>query len=84
MGERFPSSNSSTNLDINFENFVQIYYEDMEHRLRENTMRTKGNIIDLRIFPTSKNKKIDKSRLRMYEHGRILLKRDVRRPIRKP
>mgnify|MGYP002422611130 CR=1 FL=1 len=28
------------NLDINFENFVQIYYEDMEHRLRENTMRT--------------------------------------------
>ena len=26
------------NLDINFENFVQIYYEDMEHRLRENTI----------------------------------------------
>ena len=33
------------NLDINFENFVQIYYEDMEHRLRENTMRTKKFII---------------------------------------
>ena len=37
------------NLDINFENFVHIYYEDMEHRLRENTMRTKKFIIDLKI-----------------------------------
>ncbi len=39
------------NLDMNFENFVQIYYEDMEHRLRENTMRTKRFIIDLKIIP---------------------------------
>lgn len=45
------------NLDINFENFVQIYYEDMEHRLRENTMRTKKFIIDLKIIPYFKNKK---------------------------
>ena len=33
------------NIDINFEDFVHIYYEDMEHRLRENTMRTKKFII---------------------------------------
>ena len=39
---------TSSNLDINFENFVQIYYEDMEHRLCENTMRTKKFIIDLK------------------------------------
>ncbi len=45
------------NLDINFENFVQIYYEDMEHRLRENTMRTKKFIIDLKIIPYFKKKK---------------------------
>lgn len=44
------------NLDINFENFVQIYYEDMEHRLRENTMRTKKFIIDLKIIPYFKKK----------------------------
>ena len=59
VGARFPSANSSRNLDINFENFVQIYYEDMEHRLRENTMRTKKFIIDLKIIPYFKNKKMN-------------------------
>ena len=47
------------NLDINFENFVQIYYEDMEHRLRENTMRTKKFIIDLKIIPYFKKKNMN-------------------------
>lgn len=45
-------------LDINFENFVEIYYEDMEHRLRENTMRTKKFIIDLKIIPYFKKKRM--------------------------
>lgn len=49
------------NLDINFENFVQIYYEDMEHRLRENTMRTKKFIIDLKDNPCRKAGSIGKS-----------------------
>ena len=47
------------NLDINFENFVQIYYEDMAHRLRENTMRTKKFIIDLKIIPYFKKKNMN-------------------------
>ena len=47
------------NLDINFENFVQIYYKDMEHRLRENTMRTKKFIIDLKIIPYFKKKNMN-------------------------
>ena len=47
------------NLDINFENFVEIYYEDMEHRLRENTMRTKKFIIDLKIIPYFKKKNMN-------------------------
>ena len=47
------------NLDINFENFVQIYYEDMEYRLRENTMRTKKFIIDLKIIPYFKKKNMN-------------------------
>lgn len=46
------------NLDINFENFVHIYYEDMEHRLRENTMVTKKYIVDLKIVPYFKKKQI--------------------------
>lgn len=49
-------------LNINFENFVQIYYEDMEHRLRENTMRTKKFIIGLKIIPYFKKKSISEIR----------------------
>lgn len=37
----------------------QIYYEDMEHRLRENTMRTKKFIIDLKIIPYFKKKNMN-------------------------
>ena len=63
------------NLDINFENFVQIYYEDMEHRLRENTMRTKKFIIDLKIIPYFKNKKMNEikaSDVRAWQNALIL------------
>lgn len=34
-----------------FEDFVKIYYADMEIRLREHTMRTKKYIIDLKVLP---------------------------------
>ena len=34
-----------------FEDFLKIYYADMEKRLREHTMRNKKYIIDLKILP---------------------------------
>lgn len=34
-----------------FEDFLKIYYADMESRLREHTMRTKKYIIDLKVLP---------------------------------
>lgn len=34
-----------------FEDFLEIYYADMEKRLREHTMRTKKYIIDLKVLP---------------------------------
>lgn len=34
-----------------FEEFLKIYYADMESRLREHTMRTKKYIIDLKVLP---------------------------------
>lgn len=34
-----------------FEDFLKIYYADMETRLREHTMRTKKYIIDLKVLP---------------------------------
>ena len=34
-----------------FEDFLKIYYSDMETRLREHTLRTKRYIIDLKVLP---------------------------------
>ena len=45
----------SQGVDIEFGNFLEIYYKDMDVRLRENTMYTKRYIIDLKIkrsYPT--------------------------------
>ena len=38
-------------LNMLFEDFLKIYYADMEPRLREHTMRTKKYIIDLKVLP---------------------------------
>ncbi len=37
--------------NMKFEDFLQLYYADMETRLREHTMRTKKYIIDLKLIP---------------------------------
>ena len=40
------------NLDMLFDDFIiKIYYEDMDKRLRKNTMQTKRYTIDLKILP---------------------------------
>lgn len=41
----------SRNLNMKFHSFVGLYFEDMEHRLRENTMRGKRYIMELKILP---------------------------------
>jgi len=38
-------------LNISFEAFWKIYMEDMKYRLRENTLRTKAYIVELKIIP---------------------------------
>lgn len=45
-------------LDIGFENFVVIYFKDMEHRLRESTIINKRYVFDLKVSPYFKNKKM--------------------------
>lgn len=47
------------NFNMNFEEFLNLYYDDMTPRLRENTMKTKKNIIDLKILPYFKNKSMN-------------------------
>lgn len=43
-------------VDINFEQFVGIYFDDMEGRLRESTIRNKRYIVDDKIIPYFRNK----------------------------
>ena len=45
-------------LDINFENFVEIYFKDMEHRLRESTIINKRYVFDLKVTPYFKKKDV--------------------------
>lgn len=65
------------NCDINFENFVEIYFNDVENRLRQNTMVTKKYIVDLKITPYFKNKKLNEIRVSdIREWQNMLLKED--------
>lgn len=60
----------------------QFYYKDMEYRLRENTMRTKKFIIDLKIIPYFKKKcmnEIKASDIRAWQN--TLIKRDIQKRI---
>ena len=48
----------SHNLDMEFETFWQIYRADMGQRLRENTLRSKDYIVELKILPYFGKRKI--------------------------
>lgn len=37
--------------NMQFSDFLKLYYADMENRIRENTIRTKKYIIDLKVLP---------------------------------
>jgi integrase len=43
---------------MTFESFWELYRDDMQQRLRENTMRTKDYIVELKILPCFGKKKI--------------------------
>lgn len=45
-------------MDINFENFVEIYFADVENRLRESTIKNKRYVFDLKVTPYFKKKKM--------------------------
>jgi len=45
-------------LDINFENFVESYFADVENRLRESTIKNKRYVFDLKVTPYFKKKKM--------------------------
>jgi len=45
-------------LDINFEEFVEIYFADIEHHLRASTIISKRYIFALKVTPYFRKKKI--------------------------
>jgi len=51
-------SQKQADFTINFGDFIGVYYEDIETRIREHTMRTKKYIIDLKVLPYFKNMRI--------------------------
>lgn len=51
-------SQQAHNLDMTFQSFWEIYKADMTHRLRENTIRTKYYIMELKVLPYFAKKKI--------------------------
>ena len=61
----------NADLDMCFEQFLDLYYEDMKNRLRESTMRTKKYIIDLKILPYFGKKKMNEikaSDIRLWQN----------------
>ena len=50
---------SSGNLNMSFEAFVEIYTNDLKARLKESTWQTKNNIIQNKIIPYFGNRKIN-------------------------
>lgn len=46
------------NLDMTFRSFWDLYREDMKERLRENTIRTKEYIVELKVLPYFGSKKM--------------------------
>ena len=52
-------SEQSADLNITFADFTEMYFKGIAPRLRENTLRTKHYIIDLKILPYFGTKKIN-------------------------
>lgn len=48
-----------TDFNMNFEDFLKLYYADITPRIRENTLLTKKHIIDLKILPFFAKKSIN-------------------------
>ena len=49
--ERTFLERQQADINMSFKSFVELYFEDMRHRLRASTVRNKEQIVDLKILP---------------------------------
>ena len=49
----------SLQLDMTFKSFIEIYTSDIKHRVKQNTWITKENIINSKLFPHFKDRKMN-------------------------
>lgn len=56
--EREFLSKTKFDTEMSFKSLYDLYFEDMEHRLKKNTLMTKKNIIDIKILPFFKDIKV--------------------------
>ena len=57
--EREFQRQQSADLDMTFENFIEIYTKDVQFRLKENTWQIKQNIIETKLLPALGKKKMN-------------------------
>lgn len=56
--EREQMNKATADLDMTFESFIKLYTQDMQGRIKENTWHTKENIINTKLLPYFKKRKI--------------------------
>ena len=56
--EREQMNKTESSLDMTFENFSEIYFEDMKKRLKDNTWHTKEHILRTKLIPFSGKRKM--------------------------
>lgn len=75
----------TSDFDMKFDEFLKLYYADMETRLREHTMRTKKYIIELKILPYFGQKRINDIKaadIRNWQNE--LIKQGYRNKLKEP
>ena len=69
--ERMFQLQNSSDMDMSFEAFTELYIRDMKSRLKENTWLTKEHIIRTKILPYFGKLKISEISTKRLSHGRM-------------
>ncbi len=69
--ERMFKLQTSSDLDMSFEAFTELYINDVKNRLKENTWLTKEHIIRTKILPYFGKRKSAKSTTKRLSLGRM-------------